>query len=409
MDRRTFLELTPVSCLAGCLTPARENGAISGEPDVGGSESTEPQSQRPETGTIEDFEGLAAWESMDGTLEAERSYRASGTQSARLKASTDENRVRIRRRYDPPLDVSGRGLRLTVRADRDIYPWIQVFDADGDRIDFQAPVRGGLAFQPFDFGIDAVDGEPSLSQVTEVRITVWVGERDATLWCDDLRLTERPDTGTVLLQFDDGNETDYTRALPILDEHGFVASTFVNPATVGSEGNLTLDQLSELHDAGWDVCNHTVDHATLPDLPDEEKRSQIVESKEWLIDHGFARGADYFAYPNSAYDQTTLDVASRHHRLCFAGGTPGYGSVGNPAVVQRIGDPDAATAREVIDVAAAYRGVAALFFHTLTDDPGRFETAVSDFEETIAYLDDRASNGDVRVLPVREFGREAVT
>lgn len=336
---------------------------------------------------------------MDGSVEGDAERTASGPQSAHLRAGAADSRARIARRFERPIDISDLGIRLSARANRSINPYVQVFDVDGNKIDFRAPIRGGLSFQPFDFGISTVDGSPDLSAVAEIRITIWAGEgQSVSAWCDDLTLVDRSQTGTVVIQFDDGNLTDYSEAFPVLEEHGFTASTFVCPGSIGADDKLGLSELSELHDAGWDVASHTVDHEHLSALDEDAQEAQIAGAKDWLVDHGFERGAEYLVYPFGEYDQTTLGLADRYHELSFAGGYPGYGRPTNHHVIQRVASPGVEAATRAIDIAAAYDGVTVLFYHRLTANS---EPTRSAFESTMSHLADRESNGDVRVVPAR--------
>lgn len=288
--------------------------------------------------------------------------------------------------------------QLALRSENNIYPWVQLFDADGDKIYFRTPVRGGLRLQQFDFGIVRVDGDPDLSNIVEIRVTENVGDdRSETIWCDDLRFVERPDPAKVLIQFDDGSVTDYTRAFPVLEEYGYDAATFVNPGTIGDGSKLSMEQLSELQSSGWDVCSHSFDHPSLIELDETDQREQIRDSKQWLLDHGFERGAEYFAYPYHDYDQTTLDLVSEYHTLGFAGGYPAFAPGGNDLLLQRNSDEDASTARELIDIAVDWRGITQLYYHHISDD---FR---EEFEETISYLHDLESAGVLEVVTPSEL------
>ena len=61
---------------------------------------------------------------------------------------------------------------------------------------------------------------------------------------------------SIGITFDDGLESDFSIALPILKRHGFVATFFVNPGTLGTEGHLTVEELRTLHRAGMEIGSH---------------------------------------------------------------------------------------------------------------------------------------------------------
>jgi hypothetical protein len=315
---------------------------------------------------------------------------------------TEEKRVAIAQEFNPPIDMTEVGVKLALRSDADVSPLVQVFDGDGDRIDFKTIVRGRLPFQWFNFGITTIDGEPDLSAIEELRIAASVGEdQRARVWCDELHFVPRPKPGKILIHFDDTNVTDYSRAFPVFEEYGFVGATFANSEFVGDEGKLTLEQLSELQNAGWDICNHTTEHQDLPKTPESEREAAIRDGKQWLVDHGFEPGAEYFAYPKSAYDEDVLSVVDQYQRLAFVGGLPCNGRISNKLLIHRAaGEPTAAEAEYLIDLTAKYGGITGLLYHNITDE---FEPG---FEQTMSYLHEQASNGAVDVVPVREFDPE---
>ncbi|ELY49387.1 polysaccharide deacetylase [Natronorubrum sulfidifaciens JCM 14089] len=346
---------------------------------------------------LDDFEELSRWRTIGGTLSADEETYLGGSQAARLEAGTSDERAGIGRQFDQPIDLSDRTLSLAVRADDLIYPWIQLVDDDGNRMDLRTSVRGNFPFKQYDFGVESVTGSVDLTAITDLRIIEYVGESERTIWCDSLRVVDRPDTGAVMIQFDDGNVTDHTQARPILEQYGYQAVTFVNPGTIGTDGHLTLEQVSELHDAGWTVGSHSYDHVSLPAQDVSTQEDQIRESKEWLLDHGFEDGAEYFAYPYTDYDETTCSLVDEYYTLGFAGGFPAGGNVTNPLELHRLGDLNAADARDAIDAAVQWNGITQLFFHWLGGE------TLAEFEQTIEYLHEREQAGELDVISPAEL------
>ncbi|MFS0840975.1 polysaccharide deacetylase family protein [Paenibacillus sp. 1P03SA] len=75
----------------------------------------------------------------------------------------------------------------------------------------------------------------------------------------------------VVLTFDDGYETFYTEALPILKNHGVTASNFIvgissDQFNRDAEPHLNWNQIRELRDAGMGIYNHTYNlHRQIPE------------------------------------------------------------------------------------------------------------------------------------------------
>ncbi|MDR2707476.1 MAG: polysaccharide deacetylase family protein, partial [Nitrososphaerota archaeon] len=100
----------------------------------------------------------------------------------------------------------------------------------------------------------------------------------------------------VCIVFDDGWTTQYTNALPILDQYGFKATFAVVTYYVENySGYLNWDQVIALHNQGHDIESHSVDHLqlTTQDLPAIDY--QLLQSKQELLKHGI--NAPIFVYP----------------------------------------------------------------------------------------------------------------
>lgn len=105
-----------------------------------------------------------------------------------------------------------------------------------------------------------------------------------------------PQPSTVIT-FDDGYTSTYTIAYPYMENKGMVGTVFVIPSLVGTAGFMTLAQLTELHEAGWTIANHTYDHLDLTTLTEAQQEAEILNGKNWLIVNGFTDGSNFLAFP----------------------------------------------------------------------------------------------------------------
>lgn len=114
----------------------------------------------------------------------------------------------------------------------------------------------------------------------------------------------------VVVTFDDGYESVYTNAFPLLVEYGVRATVFVNTDTVGTAGHLTEDQMKTMEESGLvRFGSHTLSHRHLTELDREEARRALSESRtalEKLLDHSVTS----LAYPDGAYDDTVLSLVA---------------------------------------------------------------------------------------------------
>jgi peptidoglycan/xylan/chitin deacetylase (PgdA/CDA1 family) len=90
---------------------------------------------------------------------------------------------------------------------------------------------------------------------------------------------------SVVLTFDDGCETDYSTALPCLQEFGYTATFFLSTANIGTNGYMTWAQAREMHKAGMHVGSHSHEHVPLTPLSDVELREQLHKSKATIEEH----------------------------------------------------------------------------------------------------------------------------
>jgi len=85
--------------------------------------------------------------------------------------------------------------------------------------------------------------------------------------------------GIVVLQFDDGTIGHYTHAFRTLEKHNLKGSFGVVTDVLGRPGKLTAEQIVEMHRAGHEIHDHTLDH-NAAFWGDPEKRAEWKEQTE---------------------------------------------------------------------------------------------------------------------------------
>ena len=113
------------------------------------------------------------------------------------------------------------------------------------------------------------------------------------------------------MTFDDGLESTYTIAFPLMEQYGIKGTVYVVPTWVGQPGYLTLAQLTELHNAGWTIASHTWDHQYLTTLSIADIDTELQSTIDWLNQNGFSDGAYQLAYPYGAYNDTVVQEVSK--------------------------------------------------------------------------------------------------
>ncbi len=119
-------------------------------------------------------------------------------------------------------------------------------------------------------------------------------------------LTRLPDKA-VALTFDDGGLDNYEVAYPILTERGLSGTFFVITKTVGSEGQMSWEQLREMAEGGMSIQSHSYSHPDLPGASDDRLRSELVDSRS-AIEEQIGQPVYVLCYPAGSYDQRVIEA-----------------------------------------------------------------------------------------------------
>lgn len=149
------------------------------------------------------------------------------------------------------------------------------------------------------------------------------GRRFTTITPDDLSTAAeraRISSRAVLITFDDGFQSCFDYALPILDAYGFTATFYVVAGLIGSSSRwlfaergceFPLAAWSDLRRAqarGFHVGSHTLTHPRLPVIAEEACRFELQESRR-LLEDGLGRAVRHLAYPFGSYNPQVRRMA----------------------------------------------------------------------------------------------------
>jgi PKD repeat protein len=113
----------------------------------------------------------------------------------------------------------------------------------------------------------------------------------------------------IAFVFSDGGDGAYEYAYPALSEHGWNGVAVIPTANVGEPGRMTLEQLTTLNGAGWDISSHLDEGGDPMDMPPEVLYARLLSSRQWLLDQGFARGARTFGPPRHSWQPAVTPLA----------------------------------------------------------------------------------------------------
>jgi peptidoglycan/xylan/chitin deacetylase (PgdA/CDA1 family) len=139
-----------------------------------------------------------------------------------------------------------------------------------------------------------------------------IGLRDLL---DDASATKR-----AVLTFDDGYESVLTRALPLLEAHGFTATVFVVSGKIGGVNDwdgetpgdalLSADGVRALAAAGIEIGSHGATHRALPSVSDTELDDEVRGSKA-ALEAVTGGPVVSFCYPYGAIDDRSVAAVRR--------------------------------------------------------------------------------------------------
>lgn len=128
---------------------------------------------------------------------------------------------------------------------------------------------------------------------------------------DYIQLNKPLPKKVVLITFDDGYRETYTEAYPILQKYNFTATIFVITDYVGTNSRyLDWDQVREMHDNGFTIGSHTLNHISLVNASNEYAEYQLVQSRQAIEDR-LKVPVEYFAYPEGFYNRTIIQLVKK--------------------------------------------------------------------------------------------------
>jgi peptidoglycan/xylan/chitin deacetylase (PgdA/CDA1 family) len=112
----------------------------------------------------------------------------------------------------------------------------------------------------------------------------------------------------VIISFDDGWESQYLRALPLLRKYGFTATFYIFTNGIDRPHFMTRAQLKELLADGMAIGSHSVSHPYLARIKDPAQlRREIFESKR-ILEADLGVAVTSFAYPFGHYTKEIVDL-----------------------------------------------------------------------------------------------------
>jgi len=128
---------------------------------------------------------------------------------------------------------------------------------------------------------------------------------------------------SVVITFDDGLESVYASAFPVLERFGFPATVFLVAGYCGKSNDwpsqppkvprfplMTWTQIKELDRHGIDFGAHTLTHPRLDRVPPGELEREVLESKTAIEDQ-LGHEVSLFSYPCGRCNQASAELVGQ--------------------------------------------------------------------------------------------------
>jgi peptidoglycan/xylan/chitin deacetylase (PgdA/CDA1 family) len=113
------------------------------------------------------------------------------------------------------------------------------------------------------------------------------------------------------ITFDDGEQSQYRNAAPLLKEHGISAKYFVTPGLVGTEPKfLGWGELKELLAQGHSVQSHGRTHKFLTACSGEELTQEINGSRQ-MVEDKLGLAVEEISVPGGRWDERVIEACAR--------------------------------------------------------------------------------------------------
>lgn len=124
---------------------------------------------------------------------------------------------------------------------------------------------------------------------------------------------EKLNSALIIFTFDDGNESDYALAYPILKTYGIKGTSYIAPYFPDHhvKFKLSWNQIKEMSEDGWDFQDHTYSHINMAKSTAEQIRQSMEQVNEAFTANGLKTPVA-LAYPYGKLGQDTINIVQNY-------------------------------------------------------------------------------------------------
>lgn len=115
----------------------------------------------------------------------------------------------------------------------------------------------------------------------------------------------------IIITFDDGPESQYTSALPVLDHYNIKALFFIMTVTIGHKNFMDRAQVKSLITKGHEVGCHTWNHVQVTKYHSGQDYETQFQKPKKLLEEITGKPVTLFAYPDGTWNAEAVKQLQR--------------------------------------------------------------------------------------------------
>lgn len=192
----------------------------------------------------------------------------------------------------------------------------------------------------------------------------------------------------VSVTFDDGWGSSKSNGAQILDELGFKATYYINPAYLGNSQYMTEDDVKELLASGYQIGSHTNTHIDISSYSQEKVEADMMAAAKYLKKRGI-ESAD-FASPYGKYDNNVLSyvmsLSNSHRGTEFGINTKQNFDKANLRALFIRKETTDTELRRALDMARRTNGWLILIYHKIEPSDSEFDVDKETFKRQMEIV-----------------------
>ncbi len=126
---------------------------------------------------------------------------------------------------------------------------------------------------------------------------------------DSIKMEKKIPAKSVVITIDDGYQSNYEYAYPVLKKYGFPAMIFVATNRMDTDKKyMTWEEIKEMSRNGISFGSHTKEHPFLSAVTDKDVLWDEIAGSKVMLEEHLGVPVMYFCYPNGVFTEEAKEV-----------------------------------------------------------------------------------------------------